>query len=333
MPRPSRYLPAAAVLALAAPALAAAGERPVDLFTPAVGPRAPAAAPGEAVKARTRIGTAHLAGATAFTVTLPGASPVVLRVKSAADRPGGVRSVHARSADDKVDAVLVEHDGKLTGSIAAGKRHFRVEPTGPGEADLVEIDEARIVKHGKEPVAPDAIEPTDRARARAAAAATGGDDGGTIDVLVVYDASAPAAVADIQATAQLSVDDYNARLDNSGVTNGHERLVGAVALQHTANANDWGGELSWLTSDPIVAGLRDRYKADLVQELIGTTNAGVIGIGWIGPSQTHAFSVIKAAYAGYGAAHEKGHNMGAHHNVEEDPSTQPYPYQHRAVRF
>jgi hypothetical protein len=225
--------------------------------------------------------------------------------------------------------VLVENDGRLTGSVTAGDRLFRVEPTGAGTADLVELDGTKIVRHTKEPVAPDILGPGKAALPSGArAASAGGDDGSTIDVLVVHDTSAPSAVADIRATAQLSVDDYNARLDNAGIANGHERLVAAVGLQHAANQSDWGGELTWLTSDATVAKLRDQYKADLVQELIGSTSAGIIGIGWIGPSQSHAHSVVKAYYAAYGAAHEKGHNMGGRHNVEEDPSAGAYPYGH-----
>lgn len=312
------------VASLAAVRVAAAADPAiVELFAPSPAQRAVQRSADPAVKAATAVTVASgLRGATGLRVALPGAAaPLVLFRVSAIPRDGGIFSYHARSGDGAAQAVLVEHDGRVSGHISAGGREFRLETTPAGASTLLELDPAAIRNHPRAPRPPAAaMAPRITPSAALGAAA---DDGSVIDLLVVYSTDGLAATSDPAANAQLVVDDTNARYANSGIQT-RLRLAGwsqtAYAGSRSLRTDLYAAQNPSDGKMDDLAAKRDQQKADLVQLIVGGSDDGFAGIAFIGPSNTYSYSVIGASYVTWAAAHEIGHNQGMLHNIENDPS-------------
>lgn len=164
------------------------------------------------------------------------------------------------------------------------------------------------------------------------AADVAADERGTIDVLLLYTPRAVSRVgglAQIQALIAQIISDSNTIFSRSGITT-RLRLAGAeeFALSESASMSS---DLSSITGSTVARGLRDQYRADLVQLLEDTNQGGVCGIAWLltSPSNTNfnAYSVADVDCVGqYTPTHEMGHNMGSHHAPEDDASVALFPY-------
>ena len=156
------------------------------------------------------------------------------------------------------------------------------------------------------------------------------DSGATIDVMVVYSNQTAAAVGSaIGAQIQQAIDTANTVYANSGIT-ARLRLVNSVQVNYS-ESGDFPTDLNWLSSNSVVASLRDTYGADLVSMFV--EGSQYCGYGWIGPSPSYAFSVVNrgCSSGNYSFPHELGHNFGARHDVYVDASTTPYAYGHGYV--
>ncbi len=153
-----------------------------------------------------------------------------------------------------------------------------------------------------------------------------------IDVMVMYTPEArdeAGGVAGMEATIQAQVDAGNTALADSDIAT---RFV--LVHSELANYNDSGSastDLLWVTNDPEVTVLRDRYSADMVSLLVENAQ-GVCGIGWVmrNPYSTFpAFQVTDPTCGGLLVwAHENGHNMGLEHDPANgpDPASASYPW-------
>ncbi len=160
----------------------------------------------------------------------------------------------------------------------------------------------------------------------------------TVDLMFVYTPAALAAagsLANLQNQMALAVQESNDVLTNNNA--GFElRLVHAVQTSYTESGDaSLSDELNRITNtsdgymDEIHA-LRDTYKADFVQ-LITDENGGG-GIGWqlphVGGSPTYGFTVCnyESLVGVLTPVHELGHNMGAHHAVDQNYQAGPGIY-------
>ncbi len=159
--------------------------------------------------------------------------------------------------------------------------------------------------------------------------------GATIDVMIVYDATARSWVdtqGGMSAFAADAVARMNQAMSNSSV-NLTFRLVHAAEVAYThsgslstdlTNLQRGAGSLS------VVHQWRDTYGADAVALLVDTGSAfGTVGTGYLltsyGGDPDFAFSAnaIRSVDNSHTLTHEVGHNLGAHHSKYQTPSPGP----------
>ena len=156
-------------------------------------------------------------------------------------------------------------------------------------------------------------------------------------VLVVYTQNAENAVADIDATISLAMQETNEAYDNSNISNVEITLAHKqqVAFTETSLQND----IFNLKNSITVENLRNQHDADIVVLLTdGSYGSGSIR-GWANsvPAQdTTAYSIVEAEHAtgsDYTFAHEVGHLQGAHHHPDDPDNPMnsefSYGYGHR----
>ena len=160
----------------------------------------------------------------------------------------------------------------------------------------------------------------------------GDDNGGNLDVLVVWTANAecrnsglargcertPQTKSNIEATINLAVTETNTAYDLSSVAT-QLNLVHAEYIEYTETSNAYNDALGQLksTTDGImdnVHALRTLYGADLVAMIIDDPQ--YCGIAYLGPSQSLMFSVTawNCATGYYSFGNEIGHNLGCNHD-------------------
>lgn len=281
------------------------------------------------------------AGAT-VTVALPDGGEVLLATRGTERRQAYDRSWHGAdvrtTGPGAASASFVVRGGWLTGTVWASGEVYSVRPLTGGLHAIARQDLSGFRDHGDGYAAfeaEQAREAAERARRqRPLAPEANKGPSTTIDVLVAYTSEVAAAYADPVAYAQSAVDAANVSYANSGVPQ-------TIALVHafettTASSGSTATDLPDLagTSDgnfDEVHTLRDAYGADMVA-LLGpdATTYGSCGRGYINSNAASAFSVTayNCAVGNLSFAHELGHNMGARHNPENDPSTAPYAYGH-----
>ena len=230
---------------------------------------------------------------------------------------GGERGVGAATR-----AVLVAGAAGVTGAVWHQGLAYDVRPLGEDLHAVIRLRPEALLDHG---AGYDAFEASQAKRMAAAPStppspASGGGD--VIDVLVAYTSDLLGATADPQAFAQAAVDAMNAAMSNSE-TAPRYALVHAYETA-TPSAGVSSSDLYALT-DPLdgrfdeAHALREAYAADVVA-LLGPSSEvyGSCGIGFLDSDAALAFSVTAytCAIGNLTFAHEVGHNMGCHHNVE-----------------
>lgn len=158
------------------------------------------------------------------------------------------------------------------------------------------------------------------------------DSGSEIRLVVFYTPAAAGAVANINATIQLAVDETNTAYSNSRVT---PRIVLAAKQQtQYAESSSMETDLTRFRTpndgymDEIHA-VRDSQYADIAV-LIGVRSdyCGLASDIMASPSTAFAFVALNCATGYYSFGHELGHLQGARHNAEVDGSTTPFAYGH-----
>jgi hypothetical protein len=265
------------------------------------------------------------ASAEALSFELPDGTRLVASRHGSQTRPDGGLTWRGWIDDPSVVAVtLTRQSGVLSGRIDHRGSVFLLLPAVPGSSP------DRIVELSGEPLGECAIERDVTPQVSVSAASDHPfeglseveDSSSEITLLVLYSPQARAAaggVSLIDAQVQGFVDASNTAFINSGMG----LSFTLVHRQEVArdDSGDSSVDLSWLSSDPDVAALRNEVGADLVALIVETTEAGNCGRGRLPGSagqgsQSAAFQVSRrfCSLNQMTFAHEHGHNLGMGHD-------------------
>jgi hypothetical protein len=232
-----------------------------------------------------------------------------------------------------VQMVLGE-DG-VTGTVTIGTQGYSIEPLGGGLHAISRIDQNKMPpEHSPEnPAGVLDAPPPAGPLASLSTSEVGTSALSTINVLVVYTASAAAATANIGSLIQLAVDETNVSYVNSGININMIRVHSAQVTYNEARRS-FSQHVSALrsTTDGImdnVHTLRNTYAADVVVLVVNDSEACGIA-SQIGSTASTAFAVAHySCITGYYSfGHEVGHLQSARHDRYVDGSTTPYAYGH-----
>ncbi len=231
---------------------------------------------------------------------------------------------------------MVLMDGGVTASVTVGNALYGIEPLGDGLHAVSRIDQAgfpdeHTPDHPSGALSDAIDEAADgflasRSSDVTIAAAT------TINVMVVYTASAATASGNIASRIQLAVDETNQSYANSGINISMNRVLTA---QVTYNENrSFSQHVNALKSTTdgymdVVHSWRNTYAADVVVLVVNDGEA----CGMAAAIKAIASSAFAAAHytcitGYYSFGHEVGHLQGARHDRYVDGSTSPYKYGH-----
>lgn len=143
-----------------------------------------------------------------------------------------------------------------------------------------------------------------------------------VSILVLYTPNAENTVADIDITAQLSVDQMEQAFQNSHIYQNliELELVDVLPFAFTESGPAWQ-DIGIFASDPAAQTLRANNDADLVLLLTDTSYGSTLGIVEdFGPSFNGAYALVQApsAHSKKVFAHEAGHLLGGRH--DNDPT-------------
>jgi hypothetical protein len=267
-------------------------------------------------------------------------SAVLDRVDVAA---GGFTWVGHIAGVELSNVTLATGDGVMAGSVVTPAAVYSIRYRGSGLHQIRQVDQSQFPPE----LDPIRISPGGQEDVSAfGESVVTGDDGSTIDVMVLYTPAAATAAGGTSAMTtliNLGVSETNTSYSNSGVVQ-RLRLVHAEQVPYTEDPT--GGLNRDLTNlrhgYGALAGvgtLRDTYGADIVTLLVNNTgDPGACGFGYLMTSVSttfaaNAFNVVQqdCVSPNYSFAHELGHNMGAMHDWFTDNGVQPYTYAHGYV--
>lgn len=241
------------------------------------------------------------------------------------------------AADGVGDAVLVVRPEGVTGSVRTPDATYSLMPLPEGRQLIIRVDPQRL---------PAEHPPQRRGGALHDGGGGGGrgdsgppppdcpnDQGGQVDVLVVYSGDAAAAMgASAAGVIQLAIDETNEGFRRSQITT-RIHLAGSQQIAF-AETHDFERDVAALTSpsDGIADGvhaLRSSVNADAVVMIVAAQDyCGMADT--IDARATSAFAIVSVVCATgyYSFGHELGHLFGARHDEAADPSGTPFPYAH-----
>lgn len=250
------------------------------------------------------------------------------------NRSGSATWIATGTGKSKANAHFTLKDNIMIGSFTKGSKTFAIRYVG---GDIHEIQET---VHGmypgcEEPEAANSLDSLQHLHENLDSAQA--DSGATIDVLVVYTATARSGAGGTTAMNTLidqAVSESNTGYGNSSV-NPRLNLVHKAEVTYSESSFNWSTCLNRLvgTSDGYmdsVHTLRNTYNADVVvlivnnQSYCGLANA-------IMASASGAFCLVSRVCATgyYSFAHEIGHLQGARHDRYVDNTDySPYTYNH-----
>lgn len=169
-------------------------------------------------------------------------------------------------------------------------------------------------------------------------------EGPTVNVVVVYTSAAKAFLggySQMSAAIALAISDMNDSYAASGVLQ-RVALVAAVEtsfIESGSLATDFASLVHHATSRVLgeqtpIKDVRDRNNADLVGYIVGVIDADLCGQGSQFASASTALNFYNSATSvtnvsclpNWTLSHEMGHNMGANHNIEDQPSPGRFSY-------
>jgi hypothetical protein len=235
--------------------------------------------------------------------------------------------------------------GVMVGNVVMPEAVYDIRYLGNDVNEVTQVDQSKFLSE----LDPIEVTPSDitATSSDATTPVAMGDDGSTIDVLVLYTPAAVTAAggttAAMQALIELGRSNTNTSYLNSGIAQ-RLNVVATQELNYTEN-NDLGYDLDAVTNyngattiGNTAASLRNTYGADLVMLITSPPNANGCGIAWMMGSvssgfSSYGFSVVERSCisGNYTFAHELGHNMGARHDWYVDANKTPYVYSHGYV--
>jgi hypothetical protein len=268
-------------------------------------------------------------------------------VSSVTEENGTVTWVGQVVDDPMAQAFLVSSDGQVAVDVHMPDGIYQVRSAGGDLHTVQQIDQSAYpeemppIEIGPDQLAASAADLKAAAPA-ASDAPVSEDDGGTLDVLVLYTPRARSTAGSQTAMTNLvnlAVAETNQSYANSGISQ-RIRLVSTQEIAYTESGS-MDSDLSNLqsASDSYmnqVHTLRNTYGADLVSLIV--ESGQYCGIAYMMQDissyfQAYAFSVVARSCATgyYSFAHELGHNMGARHDWYTDTSSYPDTYGHGYV--
>ncbi|HEX2204025.1 MAG TPA: M12 family metallo-peptidase [Longimicrobium sp.] len=218
----------------------------------------------------------------------------------------------------------------VTATVTVGETQYSIEPLGNGVHAVTKIDPSGY------PQEHTADNPSGALDASAAPVAPGEATAQaltTLNVLVVYTASAASAAGNIGSKIQLAVDETNQSYANSGININMVRVHTAQVTYNEAGRS-FGSHVTALrsTTDGLIDNvhtLRNTYAADVVVLVVNDSEACGQAAA-IKATATSAFAVAHwSCITGYYSfAHEIGHLQGARHDRFVDGTLTPYQYGH-----
>jgi hypothetical protein len=232
--------------------------------------------------------------------------------------------------------MVLNGDG-MVGTVTIGTEQYTIEPLGNGLHAVSKLDQTKLPPEHTADNPSGVLDAPPATNFLAAKAPDGGTVGtaalSTINVLVVYTASAAAATSNVSSLIQLAVDETNVSYVNSGVNINMVR-VATAQVTYNESGRSFSQHVSALrsTTDGImdnVHTLRNTYAADVVVLVVNDSEACGIASS-IGSTASSAFAVAHySCITGYYSfGHEVGHLQGARHDRYVDGSTTPYAYGH-----
>ena len=230
---------------------------------------------------------------------------------------------------------MVFAEGGVTATVRVGNTQYAIEPLGGGLHAISRIDQSGYPSEHTADNPSGAL--SDRGPVQLSVAPSTGTVGTaaltTVNVLVVYTASAATAAGNIASKIQLAVDETNQSYVNSGVNINMVRVHTAQVTYNEASRS-FSQHTSALqgTADGLmdnVHTLRNSYAADMVVLVVNDGEA----CGQAAAIKATATSAFATAHytcitGYYSFAHELGHLQGARHDRFVDGSTTPYAYGH-----
>jgi hypothetical protein len=239
-----------------------------------------------------------------------------------------------RNGHGWVQAVLM--NGELTATVTVGTQQYAIEPIGNGLHAVTRIDQNGFPPEHT-PDNPTGALSNSLDAAVGGRGAKAGDIGisalTTVNVMVVYTASAASAAGNIASKIQLAVDETNQSYANSGINITFNKVY-AGQVTYSEAGRSFSQHVSALqgTTDGVmdnVHTLRNTYAADLVMLVVNDTEACGQAAA-IKATATSAFAAAdQSCITGYYSfGHELGHLQGARHDRFVDGTLSPYQYGH-----
>jgi len=232
---------------------------------------------------------------------------------------------------------LVLMNGEITATVTVGFTQYSIEPLGNGVHAVSRIDQSGFPPEHTPDNPSGALSSSLNSAVGGLQAARAADVTAsaltTINVLVVYTASAASAAGNIASKIQLAVDETNQSYVNSGINISFNKVY-AGQVTYSEAGRTFSQHVSALksTTDGImdnVHTLRNTYAADLVMLVVNDTEACGQAAA-INATATSAFAVAdQSCITGYYSfGHELGHLQGARHDRTVDGTLTPYQYGH-----
>jgi peptidyl-Asp metalloendopeptidase len=239
-----------------------------------------------------------------------------------------VVSDHQRAWHESANEVtLVNHNGRITGSVHANGQLYSIRPLASGGHAIIEVTERDLPAELTPLETPDSFAKGGRPPSPGSDVANGID----ARVMIVFTGNAAKSLADPVAFAHLAVAETNAGYARSGIAHRLQmvdnvyvaeeyRDTGNLKIDFVRFKNPNDGFMD------AVHGVRDSEQADLVT-LIGSMGDSC-GVGYPKAHASDAFSVVTTVCATghYGYGHVLGYNYGA--GPEPGAGRDAYPYGH-----
>jgi hypothetical protein len=235
-----------------------------------------------------------------------------------------------------VQAVMM--NGDLTATVTIGETQYAIEPIGNGLHAVSKLNPGGFPPEHTADNPSGALSiyldhAAGQLRASRAAGTLSATALTTINVMVVYTASAATAAGNIASKIQLAVDETNQSYANSGINISFNRVyTGQVTYSEAGRTFSQHVSALQSTTDGImdnVHTLRNTYAADLVMLVVNDTEAcGQAAAINATASSAFATSDQSCITGYYSFGHELGHLQGARHDRFVDGTLSPYQYGH-----
>ncbi len=237
------------------------------------------------------------------------------------------------SGERQGQIVISVQNGAIAGKIYTKEVTYLLSPLGNGRAILAQLDDSEPLPCGI-PAEDDVRKGNVGSVSSPPSFSAYAEDGSVIDVLVFYTTEAREAAGgqdEAESIIRMAISDANLAFQNSDVRT-RFNPVGIQELEYE-ETEDGNRDLDWLQGDDTVAEVRNELAADLVGMVVSEMDSCGIG-NLMNPDEVGAVFAPEAFQVtaldcldNHTLAHEFGHNMGAHHNIEDAGTHIPaFPY-------